>query len=79
MSTIQRSNIADIRDYIEMRSYGISNTIAYNYVRSLILPDGSTFGQLLYKVDNEFDFSNQPSMTNLLKAEEELLKIIVYH
>ena len=76
MSDQIRINTVDVRDYINLRKRGLNRFAAFDEVRSLNMPMGCTFLQLLSKFDSECDIDWPPSMEALKFAEKEIDRCI---
>jgi len=71
MTTQERINLIDVRDYFSMRNNNQASTLKWKAVRSLNMPNGGTFWQLFSQFNN-FDGEFEPSLTQLRQVMEKL-------
>ena len=65
MTTQERINIIDIKDYINMRERGLASNKAYHSIKNRNIPQHGTVIQFISKIDEGFDFNFEPTMETL--------------
>ncbi len=64
-------NLLYVKDYISMRKRKLASHVAWLNVKSLNMPNGNTFWQMLLKT-KDYNPEHEPSLTQLKEVERTL-------
>jgi len=74
MTTQEKLNLIDIKDYLSMRERGVASNVSWQNVKHLNLPNGRTFWQMFAQFE-DYDDRFEPCLKQLRTVFNQIVKL----